>query len=328
MQAMQSLWRRGAPGGRLLRRSSVAAEIPKKDFSKHEPLALDAWIKEHGPHLKPPVANRLLYGSDSDLKVMAVGGPNARSDYHVQTGEELFLQLQGELTLKIIEQGRKRDVVVGAGEAFLLPAHVPHSPQRSAGSIGLVFERSHTEDEVDGLFWLTEDSPTKFNYTRNVEYEEYFHCTDLGSQLKPIIERYEAWKGQWKPGEQRGSQRVDFPPIDIDPEVRCAPPTDVAEIFLELERSRDKSRTKALQNQVDEFIAEAHLGPKHLGSHKGAPFDIFVWQKTGSSQLSFLDTHAQHMLGPGDVMLIHKGRPYDCLLATDASMVSVANSFT
>ena len=54
---------------------------------------LDAWLKEHGPTLKPPVANKLLFGGD--LKVMVVGGPNQRRDYHLQEGEEFFAQLEG-----------------------------------------------------------------------------------------------------------------------------------------------------------------------------------------------------------------------------------------
>ena len=46
---------------------------------------LDAWLEEHGPSLKPPVANKLLF--EGDLKVMVVGGPNQRRDYHLQEGE-------------------------------------------------------------------------------------------------------------------------------------------------------------------------------------------------------------------------------------------------
>lgn len=141
------------------------------------------WLAREGPHLKPPVANKLLYSAN--LQVMAVGGPNQRSDYHVQAGEEFFVQLKGNLVLKVIERGQFKDIAVGPGQTFLLPSFMPHSPQRSADSIGLVFERSHPADEVDGMLWFDGD---------NIEYEEYFHCVDLGTQLKPIIERYKAWK--------------------------------------------------------------------------------------------------------------------------------------
>ena len=42
------------------------------------------------------------------------------------------------------------------GEIFLLPAQVPHSPKRSAGSIGLVFEAKRKANELDGLMWFCE----------------------------------------------------------------------------------------------------------------------------------------------------------------------------
>jgi len=143
---------------------------------------------------------------------MVVGGPNARSDYHLQTGEEFFLQLKGQLVLKVLENGIFRDYAVNAGEAFLLPSHVPHSPQRGPESVGLVFERSHVDDEVDGMLWYNPDG--------SIDYEEYFHCVDLGTQLKPIIERYHDFK------QRGGEPSVLFKdgdrPIRPDPDVRLA----------------------------------------------------------------------------------------------------------
>ena len=75
-----------------------AARAAAQQSSRRRCLAvqavnLDAWLKEHGPTLKPPVANKLLFGGD--LKVMVVGGPNQRRDYHLQEGEEFFAQLDG-----------------------------------------------------------------------------------------------------------------------------------------------------------------------------------------------------------------------------------------
>ena len=45
------------------------------------PFNLQAWIDRNRPLLRPPVGNKLLY-QDSELIVMAVGGPNSRKDYH------------------------------------------------------------------------------------------------------------------------------------------------------------------------------------------------------------------------------------------------------
>jgi hypothetical protein len=92
-------------------------------------IDFDAWLDRIRPLLKPPVANKMLYGSDSSLKVMVVGGPNQRSDYHLQEGEELFLQLKGDLRIDVVEHGRFRTVLVPEGHMYVLPRRVPHSPQ-------------------------------------------------------------------------------------------------------------------------------------------------------------------------------------------------------
>ena len=151
---------------------------------QHTPLP--AWLSAVRPTLQPPVCNRMLYASPRGLQVMVVGGPNQRSDFHVESGEELFLQLEGGMVLRVEERGALRDIAIGEGQAFLLPPHVPHSPQRSAGTLGLVLERARREgDGPDGLRWYTADGAA-------VLYEETFHCTDLATQLGPVIARFRA----------------------------------------------------------------------------------------------------------------------------------------
>jgi 3-hydroxyanthranilate 3,4-dioxygenase len=119
------------------------------------PFNLNRWIDENRALLKPPVGNKLLF-RDSSFIVMAVGGPNARKDYHHDPEEEFFYQLEGDIVLKTIQEGRMVDVPIRAGEVFLLPAEMPHSPQRPAGSVGLVVERSRGPDELDGFSWYCE----------------------------------------------------------------------------------------------------------------------------------------------------------------------------
>lgn len=50
------------------------------------PVAFAKWIEEIKPTLAPPVGNRLLYGAGQQ-KVMVVGGPNQREDFHIEVGE-------------------------------------------------------------------------------------------------------------------------------------------------------------------------------------------------------------------------------------------------
>jgi len=54
--------------------------------------------------------------------------------------------------LKIADHGQFYDIPIREGDVFLLPPHVPHSPQRPEGSIGLVVEAARP-DELDAFEW-------------------------------------------------------------------------------------------------------------------------------------------------------------------------------
>ena len=93
------------------------------------PFNLQQWIAENREHLKPPVANRELYAG-SEFIVMIVGGPNSRSDFHVDAGPELFYQIEGDMLLRTVQEAAVVDIPIRAGEIFLLPPLVPHSQFR------------------------------------------------------------------------------------------------------------------------------------------------------------------------------------------------------
>jgi 3-hydroxyanthranilate 3,4-dioxygenase len=143
------------------------------------PFNLGLWIEQHRGLLKPPVGNKLLF-QNADLIVMAVGGPNSRKDFHHDPGEEFFFQLQGDIVLKTIQDGRMVDVPIRAGEVFLLPAEVPHSPQRPAGSVGIVVERRREPQEMDGFSWYCENCG-------NLLYLERIAVSDIEAQLPKIF---------------------------------------------------------------------------------------------------------------------------------------------
>ncbi len=145
------------------------------------PINLQAWIDEHRHLLKPPVGNKCIH--NEDFIVMVVGGPNQRTDYHWDEGPEWFMQLEGEMVLRIQEDGKVRDIPIKAGESFYLPPRVPHSPQRMAGGIGLVIERKRLPHERDGLLWYCERCNTKL-------FEEFFTLRDVEQDFPPIFDRF------------------------------------------------------------------------------------------------------------------------------------------
>ena len=137
------------------------------------PFNLNKWIEENRELLKPPVGNKNLYVSSGDYIVMVVAGPNARKDYHYNETEELFYQLEGNITVFVQDEGIKKEMKLSAGDMFLLPAKTPHSPVREANSIGLVVERKRVGQEIpDGLMWFCDKCNHKL-------YEVYFELNDI-----------------------------------------------------------------------------------------------------------------------------------------------------
>ncbi len=147
------------------------------------PFNLQKWIEDNRDLLKPPVGNKNLYTDAGDYIVMIVGGPNARKDYHYNETEELFYQLEGEILVKIQEDGKAVDVPIKAGEIYLHPAKVPHSPIRPAGSVGLVIERKREKNHTDGLQWYCD----KCN---NMLHDTYFHLTNIEKDFLPRFKEF------------------------------------------------------------------------------------------------------------------------------------------
>lgn len=147
------------------------------------PFNLRQWIEDNRDILKPPVGNKNLYHQAGDFIVMVVGGPNARKDYHYNESEELFYQLEGDITVRIQEDGKARDVLIKEGEMFLLPGKVPHSPMRGANTVGLVIEKVRDANDTDGLLWFCDNCNNKL-------HETYFKLDNIEKDFLPRFKEF------------------------------------------------------------------------------------------------------------------------------------------
>jgi 3-hydroxyanthranilate 3,4-dioxygenase len=148
-----------------------------------KPFNVKKWIADNRDLLKPPVGNKNLYTEAGDYIVMVVGGPNARKDYHFNVTEELYYQLEGDISVKVQEEGKSVTIPIKEGDMFLLPGSVPHSPDRPAGTVGLVIECKRHENENDGLLWFCEKCNHKL-------HETYFYLTDIEKDFIPRFREF------------------------------------------------------------------------------------------------------------------------------------------
>src|ERR671937_527386 len=107
-------------------------------FAHLKGFNLKHWIDEN----RDDWGQRRVIWQNSDFIAFVTRGPNRRKDFHVNPGDEIFYQLEGELKLYYLRKDQTHELaILQQGDVFLLPANVPHSPRRADGSWTFVIER-------------------------------------------------------------------------------------------------------------------------------------------------------------------------------------------
>ena len=145
---------------------------------------LQQWIEDNKAAFQPPVANKEVW-PQSEFIFQIIRGPNARNDFHIDPGDEIFYQLEGTIRVDVMEDGARKQNVLHQGDVLLVPAGVPHSPLRPAGSWGLVVERKRRLDELDGILWFCDQCDARL-------YERSFSCQNIETEIKAAIEAFYA----------------------------------------------------------------------------------------------------------------------------------------
>lgn len=145
-------------------------------------INLKKWLEENEHLLKPPVANYCI--QRGGYTIMIVGGPNERTDYHVNQTPEWFYQYKGKMDLRVVDEGNFRTIEIGEGSIFLLPPNIPHSPVRYANTVGIVVEQDRPSGLNDMMRWYCDKCSS---IVREVE----FYMSDLGTQVKDAIDDFD-----------------------------------------------------------------------------------------------------------------------------------------
>lgn len=272
------------------------------------PLDLAGWITANRHLLKPPVGNKLLYG-DGQQKLMIVAGPNVREDFHIEEGEELFYMLEGDMVLEVVEKGQRRSIPIRQGEMFLLPPRIPHSPQRAADTIGLVWERERLPTEMDCLRWHVGPSTS-------VLYQEWFHCDDLGTQLPPVMKRFFA-----SPDYAAGHPVTPIPPdaFAINSEITLSPPFSLAAAMTEC---------GVVAGGGDaEYTVAALVGEGAWPGVRVEEGEVVIWCLAGSMTLTHSLSEAEEgtAVPAGSVILLPKATPFTAKWSGDARALVITN---
>lgn len=78
-----------------------------------------------------------------------------------------------------------QDIPIQEGSLFLLPANTPHCPVRFKDTVGVVLEQPRIEAEEDTMRWYCQKCG-------EIVWEKRFICTDLGTQIKAVVEEFGA----------------------------------------------------------------------------------------------------------------------------------------
>jgi 3-hydroxyanthranilate 3,4-dioxygenase len=141
------------------------------------------WVIENEGMLRPPVNNQAMFTGD-DFIVQVVGGPNQRTDFHVDPYEEWFYQLEGDMHVNVVTDDGVKTVHVREGETWLLPGNLPHSPQRpNPGSIGLVIERIREDGVLEKFQWYCENCG-------ELVHEVELQVTNIVADLPPVFDAF------------------------------------------------------------------------------------------------------------------------------------------
>lgn len=250
----------------------VGSESDAKKVAGVRQNNVSEWIEENKSSFLPPVCNKLMY--NDQLKIMFIGGPNVRKDYHMEEGEEWFYQLKGDMVLKIMEKGKHKDVVIKEGECFRLPPRIPHSPQRFENTVGLVIERERSTDERDGLRYYVDNST-------DILWEEWFYCYDLGTQLGPVIKKFFASE-EYKTGQPPKDKVFGPPPFELDITTEVDVPFTFKQWISDNKSEIEEKGSKDLL-EGGEFKITVWGDADQKDCYEG---DVFLWQLEGESELT------------------------------------------
>eukprot|EP00298_Acanthocystis_sp_HF-20_P011919 c19635_g1_i1.p1 GENE.c19635_g1_i1~~c19635_g1_i1.p1 ORF type:complete len:309 (-),score=127.52 c19635_g1_i1:950-1849(-) len=241
---------------------------------------INEWTEKNKNNFSPPVCNKLMHFGQ--LSIMFVGGPNTRTDFHIEEGSEFFFQLKGNMELPTIQQGVRKLVKINEGQVFLLPPRIPHSPQRQENTLGLVIERQRTEGEMDGLRWYT-----NFETCETVLFEKFFPCKHLGQDLVPIVKEYLASEEYQTKVPGKNVLDENSRPIKQDTTSSVPDPFNFSDFLQTHKETLANGGSVKLfgDDHPDKEFSINVIGGKSTQENQSSKYETWIYQHKGSATI-------------------------------------------
>jgi len=261
------------------------------------------WAEEHKNSFSPPICNKMMYGA-GQLKVMFVGGPNVRDDFHLEEGEEFFYQMKGNINLVIMEKGKRKNINIREGFCFLLPSCIPHSPVRpEEGSLGLVIERERMKSEIDAMRWYCKKD------SNQLLYEKWFHCYSLGKQLVPIVKEFK--KSEEAKTDEPGKNINSNPPMEIDVTTTTSEPVHLQ---TWIDNHMEELKNKKQVAMFDGIETEVTIETGDLTATRQLKFrETWLYQIKGECTVKFSSNREDVLLNESDCCLVAENEEFTVL---------------
>lgn len=230
---------------------------------------------------------------------------------------------RGEMVLKIVLDGKFVDIHIEEGQILMLPKRIPHSPQRFKNTIGLVIERERLKNEFDSMRWYVQN---KIDDDAQILYEEYFHCYDLGTQLKPVIERYEASE-QKRTNKPIPNDLSISPPITPSNETQIPLPFNLKDWIVSknqtVQNSQEGFEPIFLTDEVSMVFFSGSNSSKNIFNTGNS--ETWIWQLKSTVEVSTGSNSSQNTvnLNEGDCVLIPQNSTYRMYRGNDSQGLTI-----
>lgn len=271
----------------------------QQNITELQKWSINEFIEKNKDQFHPPVCNKLLHGGQ--LSIMFVGGPNTRSDFHMEEGSEFFYQLKGEMTIGTVQQGKSKFVKIRQGEVFLLPSRIPHSPRRGENTLGLVVERRREGAEKDCLRWYTDDSTCK-----DVLFEKYFSLTALEKDLVPVVKEYQ--NSSETKTKIPGNNVERAPPFQQDTETSVPDPFSLPQWISDHKERLMKGEVLDLFTNHPDHEFKIQIAGGQSSQTASFPYETWIYQLEG--QITVITDNQSVTIKESECMIITPNKQY------------------